>query len=86
MLKYFNFIICIDTNNVIEDLRLTLKMRNIFFLDIQECDIENNCLNGATCVDGIGSYTCDCATGYTGLNCETGLYIVFNYIYIYSTI
>ena len=35
----------------------------------------HGCQNGATCVDGIGSYTCDCATGYEGDMCETSLYI-----------
>ena len=40
-----------------------------FGSDIQECEIEHDCQNGATCVDGIGTYTCDCATGYTGPSC-----------------
>ena len=33
------------------------------------------CLNGATCTDGINSYNCTCAAGYTGENCEIGRYI-----------
>ena len=33
------------------------------------------CLNGGTCTDGINSYNCTCAAGYTGENCEIGNYI-----------
>ena len=29
-------------------------------------------MNGATCVDGVNSYTCDCAPGYTGQYCDIG--------------
>ena len=29
-----------------------------------------NCLNGATCTDGQGTYTCTCAPGYDGENCQ----------------
>ena len=28
------------------------------------------CQNGATCVDGIASYSCMCARGYSGRHCE----------------
>ena len=43
-------------------------------MDIQECDIGHDCEHGSTCVDGIGTYYCTCATGYTGTFCETSLY------------
>ena len=43
----------------------------IICLDINECS-PNRCQNGATCVDLVGSYRCDCKSGYTGNNCETG--------------
>ena len=46
-------------------------MFTIFVSDIQECEIEHHCENGATCVDGIATYTCTCATGYTDTHCET---------------
>ena len=39
--------------------------------DINEC-LPNPCHNGATCVDLIGNYRCNCKAGYTGGNCETG--------------
>lgn len=29
------------------------------------------CLNGGSCVDGVQSFTCQCAPGYTGVLCET---------------
>ena len=38
--------------------------------DINEC-VPDPCQNGATCVDQVGSYRCDCVAGYTGSNCET---------------
>lgn len=28
------------------------------------------CLNGATCLDGVNSFNCDCAAGYGGQYCE----------------
>ena len=37
--------------------------------NINEC-AENPCQNGATCIDGIGNYTCSCLQGFTGRHCE----------------
>ncbi|XP_035699745.1 IgGFc-binding protein-like isoform X2 [Branchiostoma floridae] len=31
------------------------------------------CQNGATCIDNDNGYTCNCAAGYKGVNCETEL-------------
>ena len=42
-----------------------------FYLDIDECE-SNPCKNGASCIDGIGSHTCNCPQGYTGDECEIG--------------
>ena len=39
--------------------------------DVDECG-SNPCQNGGTCMDGVNSYTCSCAAGYTGQHCETG--------------
>lgn len=41
------------------------------FPDIDDC-ASTPCENGATCEDGVNSYTCKCKDGYTGKNCETG--------------
>ena len=42
-----------------------------FFLDIDDCD-PSPCLNGGKCIDDVDSYSCKCAAGYTGDDCETG--------------
>ena len=50
---------------------------NVFFCfaDIDECaNTTDNCTNGATCVNTIGGYMCDCQTGYEGVYCETGMF------------
>ncbi|XP_072051919.1 uncharacterized protein [Amphiura filiformis] len=36
---------------------------------VNECD-SDPCQNGATCEDGVDSYTCVCTSGWTGDNCE----------------
>ena len=41
------------------------------YVDIDECAI-SPCQNGGSCTDRINAYTCDCADGYFGTNCETG--------------
>ena len=42
--------------------------------EIDECE-PNPCEHGGTCTDGVNSYTCECADGYTGVICETGMTI-----------
>jgi len=42
-------------------------------LDIDDC-VNHTCANGASCVDGINNYACNCTTGFTGAYCETGNY------------
>ena len=49
----------------------------ILYTDINEC-ANNPCKNGAACVNLPGSYHCDCKSGYTGNNCETGENIIFS--------
>ena len=43
----------------------------ILHADIDEC-ASSPCQNGGACVDGSNSYTCNCAVGYAGANCEIG--------------
>ena len=38
-------------------------------MNIDDC-LAHECTNGATCVDGIDSYTCDCPQGFWGKYCE----------------
>ncbi len=47
------------------------KAHCVYCLDVDEC-ASNPCQNGAECVDGTNKYTCTCAAGYTGENCQTG--------------
>ena len=39
-------------------------------LDFNECE-SNPCIHG-TCEDTVGTYLCECESGYTGHNCEVG--------------
>ena len=38
------------------------------------------CYNNGTCVS---PYTCDCAAGWTGTDCNTGLYVTTTAVIIY---
>ena len=45
----------------------------VFFYpsDIDDC-ADQPCQNGATCIDAVNNYTCNCVAGYTGKNCSIG--------------
>ena len=40
-------------------------------------------MNGGTCTDAVNRRICECAAGYTGVNCETSKSDI-NYNWIYS--
>jgi hypothetical protein len=40
--------------------------------DIDECG-STPCANGGSCTDGLGSYSCACASGFSGLFCQTDI-------------
>ena len=41
------------------------------FADVDEC-VSAPCQNGATCIDQVNGYLCQCAPGYTDLHCQSG--------------
>ena len=54
--------------------------------DSDECN-PNPCKNGGSCTPHVNDYTCGCVPGYTGDNCETGIFNIASklcdlYIYI----
>ena len=40
------------------------------YLDTDEC-VQSPCQNGGMCTDLVNAYSCACADGYEGTNCET---------------
>ena len=48
-----------------------MKLLIMFLTDVNEC-VDEPCKNGGTCIDEFNEYICNCASGYTGINCETG--------------
>ena len=47
-----------------------------FYLGVDAC-ASSPCKNGATCTNMEGAYSCFCADGYTGQNCETGTSVAY---------
>ena len=41
-----------------------------FFVDVDECTTVKPCKNGGQCRNTRGGYTCVCASGFVGKNCE----------------
>ena len=48
-----------------------IQVNNQSFADIDECT-SDHCQNGGTCIDQVTGYICQCALGYTDLQCHTG--------------
>ncbi|WAR04377.1 SNED1-like protein [Mya arenaria] len=52
--------------------------------DIDEC-ASMPCLNGATCMNDVDMYTCTCAAGYHGVNCDSSAQIGITSVLKYLT-
>jgi hypothetical protein len=51
----------------------SLKLRHLVLLqNLKECS-SNPCHNGGVCKDLLGSYECECLSGFTGDNCEINI-------------
>ena len=49
----------------------------IYITDKDECSTYHPCVNGE-CINEPGSWRCNCSnTGYTGDNCQLGMFIYF---------
>ena len=48
----------------------------VSFIDINEC-VTHRCEHGATCLDQVNGYICQCVPGYEGQYCEIGRLIYF---------
>lgn len=46
------------------------------FSDVNECN-NSPCHNNGTCTNNEGSYTCSCAGGWKGHNCEEGTFFTY---------
>ena len=51
------------------------RIINLIFTDNNDC-VHNKCSNGATCIDGVNSYTCVCNEGYEGRYCQISWFII----------
>ena len=64
--------------NGIEDQKFDL---NFMFLDVIEC-ASKPCQNGGVCSEPtVNMFACKCSSGYKGINCETGILILYIHIF-----
>ena len=47
---------------------IIICINKLYFKDINECLNSNACPSSATCINTIGSYTCQCPTGFSFSN------------------
>ena len=64
-----------------QQIKLRLIVNNCYIhgivVGINYC-LSSPCQNGATCSSLAGQYSCNCPSGFTGLNCASGL--VYKYV------
>lgn len=46
-----------------------------FLSDIDEC-ASGPCQNGGSCSDFVNRYNCSCPSGYIGVSCEIGMFLL----------
>ena len=70
-----NVIIFKDFNRINKQLHTKsslylIKLNNNFTLDLDECSLQlHNCSSNSQCINTMGSFSCICKSGYTGVNC-----------------
>lgn len=50
---------------------VNLTFEHLIYLDVNECE-SLPCANNGTCINNLGSYTCDCTEGWKNPDCKTG--------------
>jgi hypothetical protein len=60
--------------NIINNDEVLYNLKFQTYIDVNEC-LSNPCTNGGTCKDNVNGYTCTCAPGYNGTNCQQGKYV-----------
>ena len=53
--------------------------------DIDDCS-SNPCHNNGACIDGVNSFTCTCAAGYSGTNCDGKGMLLINLVNVPNAI
>ena len=66
-------VMLVRTESLNHELLFELKKKiTLLTIDLRPCERQSPCQNGATCTnDSRGGYTCSCAPGYEGTNCQS---------------